>query len=225
MERTERGAGVASSADFDGAGRENHRDCVANVVSDFFVHPSSVIDDDVKIGGGSKIWHFCHVSTGARIGANVSMGQNVFVGQGVSVGDNCRVQNNVSIYEGVTLEEGVFCGPSMVFTNVDRPRSELARGRAGFLKTHVKRGATLGANSTIVCGTVLGAYCLVGAGAVVTKNVPDHALMVGVPAKQIGWACTCGAAIEVHDGTAACSECDRTYNLDSASDGLVLRKV
>ena len=188
-------------------------------MSAFFAHESSVIDADVEIGDGTKIWHFCHVSEGARIGADVSMGQNVFVGRGVHVGNACRIQNNVSIYEGVTLEEGVFCGPSMVFTNADRPRAEFPLGREHFLKTLVQRGATLGANSTIVCGVTLGAYCFVGAGAVVTQDVPAHALMVGVPAKQRGWACMCGAALELQGGHAHCDACGRSYT-GGASVGL-----
>jgi UDP-2-acetamido-3-amino-2,3-dideoxy-glucuronate N-acetyltransferase len=201
-------------------------------VSAFFAHDSSVIDADVEIGDGTKIWHFCHVSEGARIGADVSMGQNVFVGRGVHVGNTCRIQNNVSIYEGVTLEEGVFCGPSMVFTNADRPRAEFPLGSANFVKTLVQRGATLGANSTIVCGVTLGAYCFVGAGAVVTQDVPAHALMVGVPAKQRGWACMCGAALELQGGHAHCDACGRSYTggtsvgstVGSTEGGLVLEE-
>lgn len=150
------------------------------------IHPSAIVDAGAKIGRGSKVWHFVHVCGSARIGEGCVLGQNVFVGPHVEIGNNVKIQNNVSIYEGVTLEDHVFCGPSMVFTNVINPRSEVVR-RDEFLKTHVKKGATLGANCTVVCGVTIGEYAFVGAGAVVTKDVKPYALIVGNPARQIGW--------------------------------------
>lgn len=152
----------------------------------FTVHPSAIVDEGAQIGDGSRVWHFVHVCGGARIGKGVSLGQNVFVGNKVVIGDHCKIQNNVSVYDNVTLEEGVFCGPSMVFTNVYNPRSLIER-KSEYRDTLVKKGATLGANCTIVCGTTIGEYAFIGAGAVVNKNVPAYALMVGVPARQIGW--------------------------------------
>ncbi len=149
-------------------------------------HASAIVDDGAQIGAGSRIWHFVHVCSGARIGKGVSLGQNVFVGNKVTIGDHCKVQNNVSVYDNVTLEEGVFCGPSMVFTNVYNPRSLIER-KNEYRNTLVKKGATLGANCTIVCGVTIGEYAFIGAGAVINKDVPAYALMVGVPAKQIGW--------------------------------------
>ena len=150
------------------------------------IHPSAIIDEGAQIGQGSRVWHFVHVCGGARIGKGVSLGQNVFVGNRVVIGDRCKIQNNVSVYDNVTLEEGVFCGPSMVFTNVYIPRSLIER-KNEYRDTLVKKGATLGANCTVVCGTIIGEYAFIGAGAVVNKDVPDYALMVGVPARQIGW--------------------------------------
>lgn len=152
----------------------------------YTVHPSAIVDEGALIGDGSRIWHFVHVCAGARIGRNVSLGQNVFVGNKVVIGDICKIQNNVSVYDNVTLEEGVFCGPSMVFTNVYNPRSLIER-KSEYRDTLVKKGATLGANCTVVCGTTIGEYAFIGAGAVVNKDVPSYALMVGVPARQIGW--------------------------------------
>jgi UDP-2-acetamido-3-amino-2,3-dideoxy-glucuronate N-acetyltransferase len=156
------------------------------VTKSYTVHASAIVDDGAQIGEGSRVWHFVHVCGGARIGKGVSLGQNVFVGNKVSIGDRCKIQNNVSIYDNVTLEEGVFCGPSMVFTNVYNPRALIER-KNEYRDTLVKKGATLGANCTVVCGVTIGEYSLIGAGAVVNKNVPAYALMVGVPAKQIGW--------------------------------------
>jgi UDP-2-acetamido-3-amino-2,3-dideoxy-glucuronate N-acetyltransferase len=150
------------------------------------IHPTAVIDDDVTIGVGTNIWHFCHVSAGARIGSGCTLGQNVFVARGVRIGDNVKIQNNVSVYEGVELEDDVFCGPSCVFTNVANPRSQIVR-RGQYTKTKVRRGATIGANATIVCGTTIGRYAFIGAGAVVTSDVDDYALMLGVPARRSGW--------------------------------------
>ena len=153
----------------------------------YCIHESSYIDDDVVIGDGTKIWFFCHVQSGARIGKNVSMGQNVNVSNNVMIGDNCRIQNNVSLYEGVTLEDGVFCGPSCVFTNDLTPRAEFPKGLENYGKTIVGKGASIGANATVVCGNSLGKYSMVAAGAVVTKDVPDYALVAGVPARIIGY--------------------------------------
>lgn len=153
---------------------------------DYFVHESSYVDADVKIGEGTKIWHFCHIQKGARIGKNCSFGQNVNISNNVIVGNDCKVQNNVSIYEGVVLEDGVFCGPSCVFTNDLTPRARYPKGRDGYKKTVIREGASIGANATIVCGHIIGKYAMVAAGAVVTKDVPDYALVAGVPAKVVG---------------------------------------
>lgn len=153
---------------------------------DYFVHESSYVDADVKIGEGTKIWHFCHIQKGARIGKNCSFGQNVNISNNVIVGNDCKVQNNVSIYEGVELEDGVFCGPSCVFTNDLTPRARYPKGREGYKKTLIREGASIGANATIVCGHIIGKYAMVAAGAVVTKDVPDYALVAGVPAKVVG---------------------------------------
>ena len=157
----------------------------------YFVHPTAVIDDNVTVGKGTKIWHFTHILSGSKVGENCNFGQNVMVGPDVIIGNNCKLQNNVSVYQGVTLEDGVFCGPSMVFTNIYNPRAEI-RKMDQVRPTMVKKGATIGANATIVCGVTLGRYSFIGAGAVVNKNVPDYAIVVGNPAKQIGWACECG---------------------------------
>jgi UDP-2-acetamido-3-amino-2,3-dideoxy-glucuronate N-acetyltransferase len=184
---------------------------------DFFVHESSYVDDNVTIGEGTKIWHFSHVQSGTVIGKKCSMGQNVNVGNNVKIGDHVKVQNNVSIYEGVELEDYVFCGPSMVFTNVLNPRSEFPqRGSEFYLKTLVKKSASLGANCTIVCGNDIGKYAFVAAGAVVTSDVPDYALVAGVPARLHSWVCACGAKLDMSkeeekEDTAVCSKCGRNY--------------
>lgn len=183
----------------------------------YFQHPSAIVDDGAQVGDGSRIWHFVHVCGGARIGAGVSLGQNVFVGNKVVIGDNCKVQNNVSVYDNVTLEEGVFCGPSMVFTNVYNPRSLVER-KDQYRDTRVKRGATLGANCTIVCGVTIGEFAFVGAGAVINKNVPAYALMVGVPARQIGWMSEFGEQLElplVGEGSALCIHTGARYVLQA----------
>lgn len=177
-------------------------------MNNYFVHESSYIDDDVKIGNGTKIWHFCHVQKGAEIGENCSFGQNVNVSNYVKIGNGVKVQNNVSIYEGVELEDYVFCGPSMVFTNDLTPRAKYPKGSAGYKKTILREGATVGANATIVCGHTIGKWAMIAAGAVVTKDVPDYALMAGVPAKQIGWVCECGERLS---GTLICPVCGREY--------------
>ena len=181
----------------------------------YFVHESSYVDDDVIIGDGTKIWHFCHIQKGARIGENCSFGQNVNVSNNVKIGDRCKVQNNVSLYEGVELEEGVFCGPSCVFTNDLTPRARYPKGSAGYKKTVVKKGASIGANATVVCGHDIGENALIGAGAVVTANVPAHALMLGVPARQRGWVCECG---EILPEALSC-KCGRAY--EQGENGLV----
>ena len=155
-------------------------------MSKYFVHESSYVDDNVEIGEGTKIWHFCHIQSGAKIGKNCSLGQNVNVSNNVTIGDNCKVQNNVSLYEGVELEDGVFCGPSCVFTNDLTPRARFPKGHENYKKTLIKEGASIGANATIVCGHTVGKYAFVGAGAVVTKDVPDYALVLGVPAEVRG---------------------------------------
>jgi len=156
------------------------------VMNDYFVHESSYIDEDVTIGEGTKIWHFCHVQKGAKIGSNCSLGQNVNISNNVNIGDECKIQNNVSVYEGVTLEDGVFCGPSCVFTNDLTPRARYPKGHENYKHTVVGKGASIGANATIVCGHNIGKYAMVAAGAVVTKDVPDYALVAGIPAKVIG---------------------------------------
>lgn len=181
----------------------------------YTAHPSAIIDEGARIGEGSRIWHFVHVCGGARIGQGVSLGQNVFVGNKVTIGDNCKIQNNVSVYDNVVLEDGVFCGPSMVFTNVYNPRSLIER-KSEYRDTLVKKGATLGANCTIVCGVTIGEFAFVGAGAVINKSVPAYALMVGVPARQIGWMSEHGEqlALPVHgQGEAQCIHSGARYVL------------
>jgi UDP-2-acetamido-3-amino-2,3-dideoxy-glucuronate N-acetyltransferase len=173
------------------------------------VHESAYVDDPVTIGAGTTIWHFCHVLPGVTIGNDCSIGQNVMIGPRVSVGNNCKIQNNVSLYEGVTLEDEVFCGPSCVFTNVHNPRSFISR-KAEFRDTLVRRGAAIGANATIVCGNTVGSYAFVGAGAVVTKDVPEHALMAGVPARRIGWVSHAG---EILGDDLVCPREGRKYRL------------
>lgn len=177
-------------------------------MSKFIVHPSSYIDENVKIGDNTKIWHFCHIQSGAIIGENCSLGQNVNVANGVIVGKGCKIQNNVSLYEGVQLDDYVFCGPSCVFTNDLTPRAKYPKGKAGYLKTFVKEGASIGANATIVCGHTIGRWSLIASGAVVTRDVLDHALVGGVPARQMGWVCECG---EVLSTDLTCKKCSRAY--------------
>lgn len=177
----------------------------------YFVHESSYIDNHVSIGEGTKIWHFSHVQTGAEIGGNCSLGQNVNVANNVKIGNGVKIQNNVSVYEGVELEDYVFCGPSMVFTNDLTPRSKYPKGSEGFKKTLVKYGATIGANATIVCGNIIGRWAMIASGAVVSKDVLDYALMVGIPAKKIGWVCQCGVVLQKDN--LKCSECGREYFL------------
>lgn len=184
----------------------------------YFVHETARVDEPSSIGRGTKIWHFCHVMAGAVIGENCSLGQNVFVAAGCTIGNNVKIQNNVSIYAGVTLEDDVFCGPSAVFTNVVNPRSHVSR-KHEYQPTLVRRGATIGANATVVCGTTLGRDCFVGAGSVVTRDVPDFAIVYGNPARLRGWMCRCGVKLPVRsltDGSesAACPACNRRYRRD-----------
>lgn len=185
----------------------------------YFVHQSSYVDEGCEIGAGTSIWHFSHVMTGARIGRGCNIGQNVVISPQVVIGDNVKIQNNVSVYTGVVLEDDVFCGPSMVFTNVINPRSHVSR-KHEYLATLVKRGASLGANATIVCGHSIGAYAFVGAGAVVTRDVPDHALVTGNPGRVVGWMCRCG--VKLASGArapeeASCSACGTQYRARAGS--------
>jgi len=191
---------------------------MAEQKTNYFIHESSYIDDNVKIGSGTKVWHFCHILSGTKIGKNCSFGQNVMAGPDVIIGDGCKIQNNVSLYKGVILEDGVFCGPSMVFTNVTTPRSEVNRQNE-YSKTLVRKGVTIGANATIVCGHELGEYSFIAAGAVITKNVLPHAVMAGVPAKQIGWVAHSG---EMLKDDLICPRTGATYQ---ETDGrLILKK-
>jgi UDP-2-acetamido-3-amino-2,3-dideoxy-glucuronate N-acetyltransferase len=187
-------------------------------VAEYFAHESCYVDDHCEIGDGTKIWHFTHVMTGARIGRRCNIGQNVVISPDVVVGDNVKIQNNVSVYTGVVLEDDVFCGPSMVFTNVINPRSHVSR-KDEYQPTLVKRGATLGANSTIVCGHTIGSYAFVGAGTVVTRDVPDYALVVGNPGRIVGWVCQCG--VKLTDAgvprDATCPECGTRYSANGVS--------
>ena len=184
---------------------------------DYFVHESSYVDAGAQIGRDTKIWHFCHVMPGAVIGERCSLGQNVVVMPGTRIGNNVKIQNNVSIYEGVVLEDDVFCGPSCVFTNVLNPRAHVSR-KHEYRKTLVKRGSSIGANATIVCGVTLGEYAFIGAGAVVTADVPAFGLMLGVPARRVGWMCQCGERLILSGGKAACAACGATYQ---ESEGLL----
>jgi len=179
---------------------------------EYYVHNTSIIDENVKIGKGTQIWHFSHVLKGSSIGNGCKIGQNVVIGPNVTIGNGCKIQNNISIYEGVILEDEVFCGPSCVFTNVINPRSAVPRMKE-LKKTYVKKGVTIGANATIVCGNILGEHCFVGAGAVVTKNIPSYALVGGNPARQIGWMCDCGIKVYFNKNHAHCESCGAKYKL------------
>ena len=176
----------------------------------FFAHETAYIDSDVKIGTGTKIWHFSHIQSGACIGRDCSLAQNVNVGNNVVIGNGCKIQNNVSVYEGVQLDDHVFCGPSCVFTNDLTPRAKYPKGRENYIKTYVRTGATIGANATIICGVTIGEWAMVAAGAVVTTDVQNHALVVGVPAKQRGWVCECG---EILNNQFKCCSCNRIYRM------------
>lgn len=177
-------------------------------MAEYFVHESSYVDEGAEVGSGTKIWHFCHIQRGAVIGENCSLGQNVNISNHVKIGAGCKLQNNVSVYEGVELEDYVFCGPSCVFTNDLTPRAKYPKGTAGYRRTLLKTGASIGANATIVCGHTIGKWAMIASGAVVTKDVKDHALMAGVPAKQIGWVCECGAVLK---NGLSCDVCGRRY--------------
>jgi UDP-2-acetamido-3-amino-2,3-dideoxy-glucuronate N-acetyltransferase len=189
----------------------------------YTIHPSAIVDDGAQIGEGTRIWHFVHVCAGARIGKCVSLGQNVFVGNKVTIGDKCKIQNNVSVYDNVILEEGVFCGPSMVFTNVYNPRSLIER-KSEYRDTLIKKGATLGANCTIVCGVTVGEYAFVGAGAVINKDIKPYALVVGVPARQIGWMSEFGEQLDLPLEGQAETICQQTNNR-YVLNGATLRKL
>jgi UDP-2-acetamido-3-amino-2,3-dideoxy-glucuronate N-acetyltransferase len=180
----------------------------------YSVHPTAIVDDGAQIGEGTRIWHWVHICGGAKIGEKCSLGQNVFVGNRVVIGNNVKIQNNVSVYDNVTLEDDVFCGPSMVFTNVYNPRSAIPR-KHEFRDTLIRRGATLGANCTIVCGVTIGEYAFVGAGSVVNRDVPPYALMLGVPARRAGWMCYCGVRLPLDESNprARCGDCSRNYRL------------
>ena len=181
---------------------------MSNQNKNYFVHESSYIDDQVEIGENTKIWFFCHVQKGAKIGKNCSLGQNVNISNNVKIGNGVKIQNNVAVYEGVEIEDYAFCGPSCVFTNDLTPRAKYPKGAAAYKKTLIREGASIGANATVVCGHTIGKWALIGAGAVVTTNVPDHALMLGVPAKQRGWVCECG---ELLKDSLSCHACGRKY--------------
>lgn len=192
-------------------------------MNDYYQHSSAIVDDGAQIGEGSRVWHFVHVCGGAKIGKGVSLGQNVFIGNKVIIGDYCKVQNNVSVYDNVTLEEGVFCGPSMVFTNVYNPRSFVDR-KDEYMSTLVKTGASMGANCTIVCGNTIGKFAFIGAATLVNKDVPDYALMVGVPAKQIGWMSEYGERLDLPltgNGETSCIHTGAKYRL---ADGTVTKE-
>lgn len=184
----------------------------------YFAHETACIDENVQIGHDTRIWHFSHIMPSTKIGTNCNIGQNVVVGPGVTIGANCKIQNNVSVYTGVTLEDGVFCGPSMVFTNVINPRAEIER-KSEFKQTLVRRGASIGANATILCGHTIGRYALIGAGAVVVDDVADFALVVGNPSRQVGWVCRCAERLsEIDQVNLECSDCGAKYERVSGTD-------
>lgn len=183
-------------------------------MSEFFAHESAYVDEGVSIGKGTRVWHFCHIMSGAKIGENCTLGQNTFVGRDVKIGNNCKIQNNVSVYEGVTLEDGVFCGPSCVFTNDPNPRALYSKN-GQYLPTLVRYGASIGANATILCGITIGRQAFIGAGSVVTADVPDYAIVYGVPAKVRGWICECGTKLSFKNEEARCATCGREFVISS----------
>jgi len=193
----------------------------------YFKHESAYVDNDVVIGEGTKIWHFSHVQKGSSLGKNCVLGQNVNIGNNVIIGDNVKIQNNVSVYEGVELEDYVFCGPSMVFTNIIDPRCEFPqKGTEYYRKTLVKKSASIGANATIVCGNTLGKYSFVGAGSVVTKSIPDYGMAVGLPARLVGWMCACGEKLSLSiepqtSETSSCPKCGRNYS----KNGIIVKQI
>jgi UDP-2-acetamido-3-amino-2,3-dideoxy-glucuronate N-acetyltransferase len=178
----------------------------------YWAHETAIVDAGAQIGAGTRVWHWVHICAGARIGANCVLGQNVLVGNKVVIGNNVRIQNNVSVYDDVTLEDDVFCGPSMVFTNVINPRSHVSR-KDEYLPTRVRRGASIGANATVVCGNEIGEYAFIGAGAVITRAVPGYALVIGSPAKRIGWMCQCGERLSGQTGVVTCAACGSRYDV------------
>jgi len=190
----------------------------------YFVHPTSIVGDPVEIGENTQVWHFCHVMAGARIGAHCVIGQNVFIARGSILGNNVKIQNNVSIFDGVILEDDVFCGPSMVFTNVFNPRSFISR-RAEFRTTLVRKGATIGANATVICGNMIGRYAFIGAGTVVTRDVPDYALVVGNPGKVKGWVCQCAVQIVFRGRKSKCEVCGKEYEKGNQGVRLIERSI
>jgi UDP-2-acetamido-3-amino-2,3-dideoxy-glucuronate N-acetyltransferase len=193
-------------------------------LTSYFVHESAYVDEDVQIGEGTKIWHFSHILKGSRVGEKCIIGQNVVIGPDVTIGNKCKIQNNVSLYKGVTLEDEVFCGPSCVFTNVYNPRAFIERKKE-FRQTLVRQGATIGANATIVCGATIGRYAMIGAGAVVKADVPDYAVVAGVPAKQVSWACKCGTTLKFNDNYSTCSYCGSEYGLEDGKLRVAEEKI
>jgi len=194
-------------------------------MTDPFVHETAVVDENVSIGDNTSVWHFSHVMTGAEIGAACTLGQNVYIGRDVVVGDNVKIQNNVSVYQGVHLEDDVFCGPSMVFTNVGQPRSAFPKETSAYEETHVGQGCTIGANVTVICGNDLGRWSFIGAGSVVTEPVPDFSLQYGNPAKHEGWACVCGELNhDAENGNWRCPSCDRCYEFADPDEPTVVLK-
>ena len=187
------------------------------MTENYFAHETVIIDPGAQIGAGTRIWHFSHVMEGAVIGQQCKLGQNVFIAANVRIGNGVKIQNNVSVYEGITLEDDVFCGPSAVFTNDLNPRAGFPKGSARYVRTHVKRGSTIGANATIVCGITIGGYAFVGAGAVVTEDVPDFAVVYGVPACIQGWMCVCGEKLSFENQCACCMACQRHYRRESST--------
>lgn len=189
---------------------------MADAATEPWVHETALVDAGAQVGPGTRVWHWVHVCAGARIGANCVLGQNVYVGNRVAIGNNVRIQNNVSVYDEVTLEDDVFCGPSMVFTNVVNPRAAVSRKDA-YRRTVVRRGATIGANATVICGHAIGRYAFIGAGAVVTRDVPDYGLVTGNPARRTGWMCQCGEKLLAPSGAVACASCGSRYVIHGES--------